>query len=447
MNIWTSIKNFRDLYAPRGTQILLLILVVLIPFSIRYVFQSPIAYQTGAYSDFTSLSLYISDLILLGLLCLSILFHMKQPVNRIWLISAFGAISWILLEIIFQNHEYVSLQVYFSARFILLILLASQISKINVPREKLAWIFSILGAIQGLIACFQFYSQKSLGLYFLGESHLSPDTLGVAKIVAHGTKMIRGYGTFPHPNVLSAFLIVTTLLNLYLITKSIQKSRDIFLYILLFANVFGIFTSFSRGGIIGFGLATLSVLVIFLINKQYSAIKRAIIPLGISCIISVTVLFPCLNTGVTITDNSTKERLYHNEIGTRIISNNIFTGVGIGTSVLHMKQYSNQELQPWEVQPIHNYWLILWAEWGIGAICPIILLLYPIFALIKRESTIWRRFLIGILAGFMTVFLLDHYFYTIWQTQLLLWIILGLVLREIKETPAETTAPAPNTAI
>jgi len=163
--------------------------------------------------------------------------------------------------------------------------------------------------------------------------------------------------------------------------------------------------------------------------------------------ISIAVLFPFLDTRVTITDNSTKERLFYNEIGTRIISNNIFTGVGIGTSVLHMKQYSNQELQPWEVQPIHNYWLILWAEWGIGAICPIILLLYPIFALIKRESTIWGRFLIGILAGFMVVFLLDHYFYTIWQTQLLLWIILGLALREIQIEPKEKIVPAPNTAI
>lgn len=426
-----AIRNFASKHVARATQALLFILVALIPFSVRYVFESPLAYHTGAYSDFTSFSIYLSDFVLLALISLVALFHMKHPLPKFWTFSALAALLWLFLELFLQSKDFLSLPLYFSARIALLITFTAAVSQISVSRERLSWVFSILGTIQALIATTQFYLQKSLGLYYIGESRLDPETLGVAKIVAHGTKLIRGYGTFPHPNLLAAFLVTTTLLNLYLISKSTQKSRGIMLTIMLFMQVFGLFVTMSRGGIIAFGIGLSTLAVLFLIKKRVSEARKSIMISLVAIAVTVGILAPYLSTRTTISDSATKERLFYTEIGKNIVSENPIFGVGAGLSVLHMEQFSPQKLEPWEVQPIHNYWLILWSEWGIGSLAKLILLILPIILLLKRELTAWRITLASIGVSFFALFLIDHYFYTIWPTQLLLWLIIGLILREI----------------
>lgn len=422
-------------------------LIALIPFSVRHVFSSTWNFKTGAYSDFTSLSLYISDIVLVALLfiaswCFMWNYIAYRRVNqssttnaisrplKIWLGFAVVAVGWLALELLIQSRETLSLQAYFSFRFVLLIGLALTMTRISVSREKLAWLFSILGGIQSLIAMFQFYYQKSIGLYVLGESHLSPETLGVAKIVSHGTKLIRSYGTFPHSNLISAFLVCATLLNLYLLIKKPQTSRGIWVYILLLLNLFGLFLTFSRGGILALGIGLLAVLSVMLINKRFSQVRKLFVPVSLIIAGSILILSPYLSTRTTISDSAVKERLFYNDLGKKIVADKPVFGLGSGISVLHMKHYSGLELEPWEIQPIHNYYLISWAEWGIGAIPLLALVTLPIFVLFKRKIGDWQLILFSIGISFLVLFMFDHYFYTIWPTQLLLWIIVGLCLRE-----------------
>lgn len=437
MTLLQTIKDKIDV--TRATQYLLFLLIILIPFSIRHIFNTTWSFQTGAYSDFTSLSIYMSDVVLV-VLGVSFIFSLKKLdknfiTSKVWLYFAGAAVIWLIIELILQSRQTFSLQVYYSVRIVFLIAFALIVSKIEVSREKLAWLFVILGGIQSLIAVIQFYTQKSIGLYLFGESHLSPETLGVAKIVSHGTTLIRGYGTFPHANLLSAFLVATLLFNIYLLIKSYQIPRGgnklIALYALLLINTFGLFLTFSRGGILAFGVAMAIITGYFLINMQFAKIYHVVFPVALAIGVSIAILAPYLSTRTTISDTATKERLFYTEIGKDMIQDQPFTGLGPGTSVLHMKQYSPTELEPWEVQPIHNYYLIAWAEWGIGAIFLFALLIYPILALFKRNIDEWQLVLLATGMAFLTLFLFDHYFYTIWPTQLLLWLIVGLILKSL----------------
>lgn len=422
---------------------LLYFLICLIPFSIRHVFQSIWNFETGAYSDFTSLSMYLNDFIVLALIIVFIISlkntDFKQQLSKIpkiWIYFACAAMIWLIFELFIQNHSYFVLQSYFSLRLLALILLAWIVSQIQVSRENISWLFTVLGAIQAIIAFIQFYAQKSVGLYILGESHLSPDILGVAKIVSHGTKLIRGYGTFPHPNLLSAFLGTAILFNLYLLIKYYQIPRDmkitrgILLYFSLFLNIFGLFLTFSRGGILAFVISFVLLIAFFARYSEFSEVFKLVTPVILSIILSLAMLAPYLSTRTTISDNSTKERLFYDEIGEKMISKAPFIGLAPGLSVLHMKQFTDFELKPWEIQPIHNYYLIAWAEWGIGAIFILILILLPIILLIVRKVTEFGAVLAAIGTGYLVLFLFDHYFYTIWPTQLLLWVFIGLCLVE-----------------
>ncbi|HAT74254.1 MAG: hypothetical protein US30_C0012G0051 [Candidatus Moranbacteria bacterium GW2011_GWF2_36_839] len=87
----------------------------------------------------------------------------------------------------------------------------------NVPRGTLNNLFLIIilsGLIQAIIGIIQFFLQKSIGLLWLRESLISPDILGVAKIVLNGETYIRAYGLMPHPNVLGGFLLFSIIITL-----------------------------------------------------------------------------------------------------------------------------------------------------------------------------------------------------------------------------------------
>jgi len=70
------------------------------------------------------------------------------------------------------------------------------------------------GLIQSIIGIWQFAIQHSIGLFWLKESLISPNILGVAKVIFSDTKIIRSYGLFPHPNVLGGFLLLSIILTL-----------------------------------------------------------------------------------------------------------------------------------------------------------------------------------------------------------------------------------------
>ena len=440
--------NFATNNISRATQFCLYLLIALIPFSVRMVIDTSWNYQTGAYSDFTSLSIYLSDLVLLMLIGFTWNMKRQSPISRTWKLLSIAAVSWLILELLIQPRTNLPLQFYFAVRIALLILFAAGISKINVSREKLAWLFIILGSMQSIIAGIQFTNQKSIGLYILGESHLSPDILGVAKIVSHGTKLIRGYGTFPHPNLLAAFLVVSFGFNIYLLAKSYQSPhggfspRGIWLHLALFLNIFGIFLSFSRAGMIALGISALIWGASFMWNKQKGLFIRILPAILISIALSVAILGTFLATRGTISDSATKERVLYNKIGVKIVEDKPVFGTGPGQSVLHMKQYSPVALEPWEIQPVHNYYLILAAEWGIGGIILLLLIILPVFTLFKLNLGFWNFTLMASGASILILFAFDHYFYTIWPTQLLLWTIVGLSLGGAShETIYDTSSP------
>ena len=64
-----------------------------------------------------------------------------------------------------------------------------------------------------------------MGFWFLGESILGPEIPGVAKIVVAGGKILRAYGTFPHPNILAAFLLLGLFSSYYFLFRN-RETRD-----------------------------------------------------------------------------------------------------------------------------------------------------------------------------------------------------------------------------
>jgi O-antigen ligase len=418
-------------------------------FPIRHVFYSNSAYFTGEYSDFTSFSLYLSDILIITLALVQI-YRLKKEFFASFTTqkSVIFLIIWLILGIFLHFRLNTSLSWYIWLKYAELIVTYGTFSSLAAEQIikplKLLWIFVIFSSFECLLAIWQFIYQKSTDLWVLnkiGESLLRPNIAGVAKIISRGTVFIRGYGTFPHPNLLGAFLVISILCILYLIFNFDKKQRFI-LFILLFINILGITVTFSRASYLALAIGLALFLGYLFYHRNTGQPKLIWTVLTFSfmyILVSFLIFKPFILTRATVFDQATVERATYNRIGIQMIKNNPFLGIGIGESVLHMEQYDKTITEPWQKQPIHNYFILAAAEIGIpGALALLWIfssLIWKLLRNIINDINTYHLLLACMLISILVLMQFDHYFYTLEQTQLLLWALLGLTAPTIKKSP------------
>lgn len=303
--------------------------------------------------------------------------------------------------------------------------------------KKALFLIFITGTFQSLVGIGQYLFQRSLGLKILGESILATNLDNVAKIVVGNERILRAYGTFPHPNVLGAFLVLSIILGFYLIftfkkknTNQIVSRETILIRTLTFGTILQLtcfIMTFSR--LAWTGLSIIIVLFFiyapklfyacpskpnpFLKNlfnpkqdqvivsretilaersgvKQFDyfpldkAKKYALITIFISFCLAIIGLWSQINSRTIDTGNNYQQsidyRVLYNSIATKIIVDHPLTGIGNGNFTLEMKKYSPITLDWWQYQPVHNIYLLTASELGIIGL---ILFLLFIFSLLK----------------------------------------------------------------
>ena len=120
----------------------------------------------------------------------------------------------------------------------------------------------------------------------------------------------------------------------------------------------------------------------------------------------------------------------------------------MGQSVIAMETMG--VFLPWQYQPVHNVFLLIWSELGIIGLALFIWILEVVFSVKaavsrppatkalraggtvgqkKIKEYLGRDLLLfrGILLGFLFVALFDHYLWDIQQGQILLWLTMGMI--------------------
>ncbi len=417
--------------------IFLFLFLVLLPFQTRLVLFSP-----HPFNEWHAGFLYASDIAFLGLLAFIFLDFFSRP-RRVSLgLTKFdkkviGTLMlffiWAVISVGFNGFsayhllklcEGLILFFYFFFRF---------------PRlfswKVVAWLLVVDAFVQSLIASAQFILQHSLGLWFFRESPLAIGKPDVAQIVVHGVHMIRAYGTFPSPNVLAAFLAVS-LFFLYALWR--EKINAAVFAALQFVILAGLFFTFSRAILILFLFVSVGVFIAqYVQTKEEHARKRwrnfALVWL-IEALALVIILFPELTgrfAGVGLGQEAAmNERLLFNVIALQSIQLHPFFGVGIGNFVSWF-QSALPGLNESLYQPVHNVLLLIGAEMGL----PATLFFIGFFALlvVRAVKTLFQRrdsYYLFLCACAVFIFLVgmeDHLFWTIQQTTLLFWVVLGMV--------------------
>ncbi|MCX5700955.1 MAG: O-antigen ligase family protein [Candidatus Omnitrophica bacterium] len=257
------------------------------------------------------------------------------------------------------------------------------------------------------------FSQRFLGWEFFRGKHLG---------VINGSLMATT-GPFKHYNGLAAYLVCVLILFVSIIfVKSYPrflaflKDRTIYWakFLLLFLLVGCLFLTFSRGGWLGFLIA--SLLMLILTHKWK------------------LVLLPCLFMLVLVSVPGIRERVMGGDSGRFNVWSGTFAmikyhpllGVGIGTFMANLSQYTKGV----GVFYAHNCYLQIWAETGIFALLSFIsfislLLWQGVKAFRKSHDYIVLGVLCAIF-GFLVHSFFDVHLYSL-QLAVLFWFLAGML--------------------
>ena len=365
---------------------LIVLFLLLLPSQLAFHFWPSWSLINGIRVDYLSPTLYLTDLIIIGLFLTSRL-RIRVPLP---------AIIFVILNILISSSPLVSLYKWLRVLeyFWLFKYLVSQKNRLL---DLGSWTLSLAVFWTAILAWWQFFLQHSVGglWYWLGERPLSVSTPLIAKVfLGFGIWdlgfVLRPYATMPHPNALAGFLLVAGLI-IYSFKSKLSVERWA-----LWAAALTIPITFSRTAIV-------LEMLILLFWLRPLILKIFLLISGVYYLISIT------GSAVSIPD---RLDLIYNSLS--LIQKSPLLGVGLGNFIPATGLY----------QPVHNTYLLLASELGIPAFLFIgYLVIKNLFQISKIVRTA-SKFQIAVAVIAITG-AADHYWLTLHQNTLLLVILIA----------------------
>lgn len=417
---------------------LIFLLIILLPFQTRYfLFTEKIG---NNFFEYGSISIYFIDIIILSLIFFQILILIKQKIkldkkNIIFLILlAIFNISVFCSILISQNK---AVSFYFFSKIFLLSTFSYLLSIIKFNKKYLINGIIFSASIQAFVAIYQFITQNIFSNKYLGIASQDPSSLGVSVIENTAGRFLRSYGSLPHPNILSLFLLLALffiILKIIKLNEIKEKDKIIFFQKAFYFYIFGINSlalifTFSRIAIIIYIIMLVSFLFYFIFKIIKEKENINIYRKNISYLLLIFLMFFCIsinfsnllitrfNNSNRLTVKSNTERIDQIKIATKIIKNNFLQGIGARNYSTY--QY-NKNKNTWDLAPVHNIYLLIFAEIGVIGFLSFIGLL--IFTFINNKN-------IKLLIPFYVILIIglfDHFIWTESFGLILFFIFLGI---------------------
>ncbi len=269
------------------------------------------------------------------------------------------------------------------------------------------------------VSIIQFVKQGSVfnNYLFFGEQPYTSSTYGVAREEVLGAAKIPAYGFFRHPNIFGGFLSLV-LIWIYSGIETEGKNKGLF-KISFYLGLATLLLTFSYVAWAGFATGFLSYLFIrHYKGCSYPEKKKKIIVIFLCMVLTVNMLVPFF---VNFQQPSLYRRGSLLITSINVVRKFPLFGVGPGNFVAFVKDFRF-------MQPVHNIFLLIFSENGIFSFVLFVLIL----ALAIKKSLAREYFFLFLISLLQVAFegSLDHYFWTIQQTLLLMWLLFGLVFSE-----------------
>ena len=201
--------------------------------------------------------------------------------------------------------------------------------------------------LNALIALFQIISQKSLGLWFLGESYIETGLTGIARLEVFSQTVLRGYGLTPHPNILA----LVGVLGILFLPKKWYNTVPAYAVVLF---------SFSRAGLLS--VALLGAMHIYEHKSVYlTSIKQRVLASLLSVVTLISLIPLLIRSSDTYRVDNIRQ--WWASFTQSSIDQQLF-GIGLGQYSFHLREQF-PSLEIWQYQPVHSIPLMLLSELGL----------------------------------------------------------------------------------
>ncbi len=423
-------------------------LVFFLPWQTRWRFHR--AVLNGGAWEYGSFSLYAVDLLFLAII-LGVFFlwlsrkkEEKQDIriSPAWWLAGILELA-VFISMFFAESRPIAF--YGWIKFLEALGLFWAISEIRPKFSRVCAALGAAGLAQSALAFWQFFSQSVFAGRWLGMSAQSAKDLGVSVIEIGNERWLRAYGSFPHPNMLGGFLslAIIALTGLYIYNSNELKKKwdrrrrlyNLFILLAIAAVTSGSFLSFSRSAWLALGFAAAMLFVVFWNARRHLRFQV----LKCAGVIALSFAMMAVNfSGLFLSRFDDSQRLEKISIGQRaayveesweIIKRNWLGGTGMGNYTLAVHDQIGPEREAWNYQPVHNIYILAFAELGIFGFAAfmafIVLLGYGILEdrglRLLENNVYFIMFAMLVLIG-----LFDHYLWSLSFGMLVFWMIAGL---------------------
>lgn len=409
----------------------------LLPWQTRWMFGQVLI--DGAHTEYGVMSLFaVEILVFLGLIAVLVIRSSRTEASSLALRLGAIAIVVMILGTTFVSFGAYSLAtlIHVVLAFALFFLLLSE--EVSFPIVFLAFVFGLLPSIvSGFI---QVFSGASPASSWFGLASRSAMQLGDAVFTLDGERVLRAYGTFSHPNVFAGYLGVALFGWWYALAQFRSHwSRKVYIFLGSFGTLLliaGLLVTGSRSAFLGVLLG----IVLFAVSRLVrSSRARAVVLSAIAFGVVGTALFSSvvfadvaadLRGGGVHEERSLTERIsLYEEYVPFVQAMNPWIGYGAGSYVLSYANFDAGKAV-YEYQPIHNAWLLMFAEVGVlGAISLFVFcgfILKHLFSSLKYPFASYALGMVGVL---FVISCFDHYLWSSWAGLALVAITAASVLR------------------
>jgi len=395
------------------------LLLLFLPVNLAKHFFFDFAYVDGILVDYLLPTVYLTDILIWALLGFWVFRELQKTSSKTLSTSnisrsdkSLGVYTPKLCLLVFVTILGFSVfkalnqpaAVYRWLKLVEYVLFSFYVSKhINLKKDwpTIVRLLSLGVLLESVLAIAQWFKQGSIfGYWFLGENKYTVSTPGIAAFDLFGVKKVRPYGTFPHPNVLGGYLAILLPWIFYELKKRFTIRDLRFTAFVLGATA--LLLSFSRSA---WAVGVLGLLGVFgLMFRGEIFLHYSLLPSAY-----------CL---------SFLRRAELNWIALEMFKDHPLLGVGLNNFTVRMSEYG--EVSGWTrfLQPAHNVYLLIAAETGLLGLAAFLCFLFFVFcSLLKKKNGL----LLISVAQITLLCFVDHYFFTLPQTALLFWLLIGLV--------------------
>lgn len=430
--------TLKDIFQPTNV---LALFFFLLPWQTRYIFE--LSYLSGAPTEFATLSLYATQVLLLLGLLTSYALHGLPVINKQYRVSlVLGAVILLVAGVsgLLAHWSIPALAGLIDLAFAALAfaaLLDSRVVATTIIRSFVVGL--LLPVVLGLV---QVIGGGNGAATILGLAARDADRAGDAVTIMDGARVLRLYGPFSHPNVFGGYLAVALAAVATLPMLFAHVRRRLVVIILFVLLTLGLVLTLSRSAILGL-LLGLGLAYVVQKMKNTALARQLVIPLAAAVIIGalgVTLFAP--NVVAQLRGGGALEAQSLNERKEQYIAwpstmqgADWLIGNGPRNYVFALAD-ATPERPVWDYQPIHNLPLLVLSELGLIGLIVVFLWSSSIdrinFARFPNQQAV-AAFAMGNVI--LIILFFDHYLWSSWSGLALVAFVMALTLR-LGEEPA-----------